>query len=159
LISYTKVEYTKMENNGPVNTETNTDKLNTANSIPVMEEHLHLGKKVVETGKIHVSKKVSEHAFNADMPVFKEEVIVERKPVDRYVDDEVPGIRMNGDTTIIPVVKEVVVKRMLLVEEIYITKRRIESTATVNEVLRKEEVTINRSESPGTDNYQSNINS
>ncbi|RYE18527.1 MAG: DUF2382 domain-containing protein [Sphingobacteriaceae bacterium] len=58
----------------------------------------------------------------------------------------VPPVRVEGDTTIISVVKEVLVveKRLMLVEEIHLSKNRTETLTTVNETLRKEEVEINR---------------
>ena len=114
--------------------------------IPVVQEHLHVGTKIVETGKVHISKKVLEEAYNADIPVFKEEVTVERRQIGQFIDGTVPGIRLDGDTTIIPIVKEVIIKRLLLVEELHITKLRTESLVPVNEVLRKEEVTITRTQ-------------
>jgi len=134
------------------NSEPDNDKQNypgekpLVNTKQVIEEHLHIDKEVVETGKIHISKKVLEEDYSADIPVFKEEVMVERKPVNKYVDGELPGIRLDGDTTIIPVIKEVVIKRILLVEELHITKRISESTVPVREKLRREEVTVERND-------------
>ena len=107
-------------------------------------------KKVIETGKVHVSKKITEIDFDAEMPLSKQEIIIERKPVELYIDGDMPGIRFEGDVTIIPVVKEVMVKRLLLVEEIYITKRQTEVKVPIHEVLRKEEVTITRTGGPAT---------
>ena len=82
-------------------------------TIPVVEEHLQIGKQVIESGKVNISKKVLEENYNSEIAVFKEEVIVERKPVDQYIEGDVPGIRLVGDTTIIPVIKEVVIKRLV----------------------------------------------
>lgn len=112
--------------------------------IPVIEEHLHIGKKMIETGRVHVSKKVLTESYNADLSLLKEEVIVEKRPINQYIDGDAPGIRLDGDTTIISVVKEVIVKRLLLVEELHITKRRTETIVPIHEELRKEEVTITR---------------
>lgn len=118
--------------------------------IPIMEEHLHVGTKMVETGRVHVSKKVLTENYDADLTILKEEVTVEKRPVNQYIDGDAPGIRLDGDTTIIPVIKEVIVKRLLLVEELHITKRRTETVVPVHEQLRKEEVTVTRIESPDT---------
>jgi len=118
--------------------------------IPVITEQLHISKQVVETGRVRVSKKVIKEEVNKDIPVLKEEVIVERKEINQYIDGAVPGIRMVGDTTIIPVVKEVVVKRLLLVEELHVTKRTSEQLVPVHETLIREEVTVNRKESKDT---------
>ena len=116
--------------------------------IPVIEEHLHIGTKIKETGRVHVSKKVLTENYDADITVLKEEVVIEKKSINQYIDGEAPGIRLDGDTTIISVVKEVIIKRLLLVEELHITKRRTESIIPIHEVLRKEVVTVTRVESP-----------
>lgn len=136
---------------GKTVTQTNNQLDNIENQnkiiIPVIEEQIHIGTRTVETGKVNISKKVFTETYTADIPVSKEEVIVEKKTINQYIDGEAPGMRLDGDTTIIPVVKEVIVKRLLLVEEIHITKRRTEQTVPVSEVLRKEEVTIIRQDS------------
>ncbi|WP_345949246.1 YsnF/AvaK domain-containing protein [Mucilaginibacter sp. PAMB04274] len=123
-------------------------------TIPVVKEHLHVGTKMVEAGRVNISKKVLTENYTADIPVLKEEVIVEKKAINQYIDGEAPSMRLDGDTTIIPVLREVMVKRLLLVEEIHITKRRTAHTVPVNEVLRKEEVTVTRTESPATGQEQ-----
>jgi hypothetical protein len=60
-------------------------------------------------------------------PLFVEDVQVERVPVNRMLDGPVDS-RQEGDVTILPVVEEVftVQRRLLLKEEIRITRRRTE---------------------------------
>jgi uncharacterized protein (TIGR02271 family) len=122
--------------------------------IPVIEEHIHIGTKTVETGKVNISKKVLTETYTAEIPVSKEEVIVEKKTINQYIDGEAPGMRLDGDTTIIPIVREVIVKRLLLVEEIHITKRRTEQMIPVSEVLRKEVVIITRQDGAVSEDSQ-----
>lgn len=120
-----------------------------ANVIPVMEEHLHIGTSVVETGRIQVSKKVIEEPYDANVSVFREELTVEKKPINQFIEGEAPVTRQEGSTTIVPVLKEVLVKRLFLVEEIHITRQRLEDTVAVRESLRREEVSIERSTEDG----------
>ena len=122
--------------------------------IPVVEEQLHIGKKVVETGKVFINKKVTTHEFDAEMPLKKHEIIIERKPVDKFIDGDMPGIRLEGDITIIPVIKEVMVKRLLFVEEIHVIKQQTDIKVPIREILRKEEVTITRTGGPATGEEQ-----
>ena len=136
------------QNNDQLNNASNQEKI----VIPVIEEHIQVGTKIVETGKVNISKKVLTESYTADIPVSKEEVIVEKKTINQYIDGEAPGMRLDGDTTIIPIVKEVIVKRLLLVEEIHITKRRTEQIIPVSEVLRKEEVTVTRHDGTRSEN-------
>ena len=113
--------------------------------IPVIEEKLKIEKKVIESGKVRISKKVREDEEVVDIPVLQEEVQVERIPVHRFV-DTAPQVRYEGDTMIVPVVREVVVveKRIELIEELHITKRISQTQATQHVTLRKEEVTVER---------------
>jgi uncharacterized protein (TIGR02271 family) len=117
-----------------------------ATTIPVVAEQLQINKEQVETGKVNISKKVTSEEVTVDVPVVREEVIVEKKPINQYVETAPPAIRQEGDTTIVSVVKEVLVveKRLMLVEELHITKHRIETSVPTTETLRKEEVVVNR---------------
>ncbi|MDX5436567.1 MAG: YsnF/AvaK domain-containing protein, partial [Pontibacter sp.] len=89
-------------------------------TIPVVEEQVQIGKKEVETGRVHISKEVHEEQQNLDIPVFHEEVEVERVAINMHVDSAPPPVRYEGDKMIIPVLKEeiVVQKRLVLVEEL-----------------------------------------
>lgn len=113
--------------------------------IPVLEERLNIGVKQVETGVVQVHKKIISQEVSQDIAVSHDEVEIERIPVNQYV-EAAPAIRYEGDTTIISVVKEVLVveKRLIVIEELHLTKKQIISTTTVKETLRKEEVEINR---------------
>ena len=111
----------------------------------VMEEQTQVHKEVVQDAKVRIVKKVHEEEAAVDVSARSEKVKVERIPVDKYV-DTAPTIRYEGDTTIIPVVQEVVVvqKRLLLVEEVHITKQI--STAQEEKLipLRREEIVVER---------------
>ena len=114
--------------------------------IPVIEEQLHIHKVWQETGRVQVSKTVTEEAVDYSVPLNQEEVIMERKAINQYVDTAPAASRYEGDILIIPVLKEVLVveKKLLLVEELHIRKRNTEQTLSGTEVLRKESVEIKR---------------
>jgi uncharacterized protein (TIGR02271 family) len=114
-------------------------------SIPVIEEHLNVDKKLVEKGKYQIRKTVSQEDYSEEVPTVHENVNVQRVKVNKYV-DAMPEVRHEGYTTIIPVIKEVVVveKKLMLVEEIHITKSRDEVAVNVKDKLRKEHVEINK---------------
>ena len=113
---------------------------------PVVEEHIKVRTELVETGRVNISKNVSQEDFTVDVPVTREEVSIEKKAINRYVDELPPATRQEGDTTIISVFREVLVveKKILLVEEVHITKKVIESKVTASDTLRKEEVIVTR---------------
>ncbi len=125
--------------------------------VPVVEEQLTVRKRAVEKGRVRVHKTVHEREQVVEEPVFSEDVEVVRVPVGRQVDGPVP-VRYEGDTMIVPLLEEVLVveKRLLLREELRITRRRTQ----VNEVrrgnIRVEEATVERlpaepADHPGSD--------
>lgn len=119
---------------------------NEVDYIPVVEEQVRINKKTVETGSVHVYKDVHEEEVTVDVPTIHEEVNVERVKINEYVDSAPPSVRYEGDVMIIPVLHEelVLVKRLKLVEELRVTKRKIETHEAQHVTLRKEEVNVNR---------------
>src|SRR5687768_11672753 len=90
--------------------------------IPVMVEELDVQKRTVETGRLRITKVVHEREEIVDDPFFREEVIIERVPINRYVEEPIP-VRYEGDTMIVSLLEEIPVieKRLLLTEELRIT--------------------------------------
>lgn len=115
-------------------------------TIPIIEEQVVVGKKVVETGHVTLSKKVNESTESFEIPLQQEEIVIKRVPKNELVDTMPPASRYEGDIMIIPVLKEVAVieKRVMLVEEIHISKLKTEKTETQEVVVRKEEVNVTR---------------
>ena len=118
--------------------------------VPVLVEELEVQKRLVETGKVRITKVVHEREALVDEPLFHDKVAVTRVPMQRVVDGPVPVREENG-TTIISVVEEVLVveKRWMLREEIHIRKQRIETHQPQHVTLRSEEVRVERV--PSTD--------
>jgi uncharacterized protein (TIGR02271 family) len=116
-------------------------------AIPVMEENLRLGITQVETGKVRAIKKVHEEDLIVTGPVVNDEIQIERIPLNQYVEVAPPPVRYEGETMIIPVVEEEVVvqTRLKIVEEVRITRRKVQSTLEKPITLRKEEVVVKRS--------------
>ncbi|MCB2378041.1 YsnF/AvaK domain-containing protein [Hymenobacter sp. BT635] len=120
--------------------------------IPVIEEQAVITREVVESGRVRIAKTVHEREEMLEIPLQHEEVLVERVPVNQFVADgaPTPGLRYDGDTTIIPVLREVVVTRLLVVEEIRVTKRTQSTTHTQPIVLRHEELHVERQPAAGS---------
>jgi uncharacterized protein (TIGR02271 family) len=113
--------------------------------IPVAEEVLEIARRRVETGRVRIDKHVHEQIEVVDEPLLHDEVNVTRVPVNRFLSEPVAP-REEGDTLIIPVLREVLVveKRLLLVEEVHITLQTIETHQSEEVTLRHEEVVIER---------------
>src|SRR5690606_35638219 len=104
---------------------------------------LNITKKIVETGKVRITKKVTEEDVNVNVPVTHEEYEIERVAVNRYVNTP-PQVHYEGDTMIIPVVKEVVVKQLVLAEELHIRRKEVETISPQQATLRREQVIVER---------------
>lgn len=116
--------------------------------IPVIEEDVQITKKVIDIAQVNISKTVNESTETFQIPLSSEEIVVKRIPINEYVDTMPPASRYEGETMIIPVLKEVAVieKRMMLVEEIHVSKLKTENIETVDVLVKKEEVNVTRTE-------------
>ncbi len=144
-------EIDKMPNNIIENSNMNFEPVNSAQTetntvLPIIQEEAVINKRVVETGKVTISKKISEHEEIVDVPLFQEKVDVERVPINQVVQER-PAVRQDGETMIIPVVQEQVFyqKRLMLVEELHVRKQVVETHQPQKITLVKEEVEIKRS--------------
>ena len=117
-------------------------------TIPILEEQLTVGKKVIETARVRLSKTINESIESLEIPLTEEEIVVNRVPKNELVDVMPAASRYEGDVMIIPVLKEVAVieKRIVLVEEIHVSKKQTEKTETREVTLRKEEIKVTRTE-------------
>ena len=113
--------------------------------IPVVQEELVVGKRSVETGGVRVTKHVREREEEVDEPGYQEEVRVEHIPVNLEI-DQPAKVRYEGDTLVIPIMEEALIvrKRLVLKEEVRITKVRKETREQQNVTLRSEEVEVER---------------
>lgn len=118
--------------------------------IPVVEEKAVVRKRKRITGAVRVRTEVLEREQAVEAPVEEETVEVERVPVGAWVDTPAET-RQEGDTTIIPVHEEVIVveKRLRLVEEIRVTRRRSTRIASEQVRLRREEPVVERIDAEG----------
>ena len=116
--------------------------------IPVAREELRIEKQTRESGRtvVHIIPTARQEVV--DLPIMREDVEVERVPVNRVVDRTGP-VREEGEVTIIPVFEEVLVveKRLMLKEEIRITRRRTTEHERKEVTLRSEQVRIENLES------------
>jgi len=115
--------------------------------VPVVAEEMAVSKRKVETGRVRVHKTVRTTEQVVDEPLLREEVAVERVPIGRVIEAPVES-RQEGDTLIVPILEEVLVveKRLMLKEELRITRRRVEHRSAQTLTLRSEEATIERVE-------------
>lgn len=117
--------------------------------IPVIEERARVHKRAVERDVVKISTAVIENERVITEALRQEQVTITRVPVDREV-DEIPAVRQEGDVFVISVVEEraVLVKRLVLVEEVRIHRRTTEQVVDVPVVERSMQVSVERQSSP-----------
>lgn len=114
-------------------------------TIPLAAETLTVDKRLVTRGRVVIHKQVVTHNAVVDEPLEQEQVEITRVPVNKLVEAAEPP-RSEGDTTVIPLYEEVLVveKRLLLTEELHVSKRRSEYRKPQEVVLRREEAVVER---------------
>lgn len=114
-------------------------------TIPVVEERAVVRKEKRITGAVQARTVVHEREERLDVPVESEEVEVERIALDEWVEAPLP-MRQEGDTTIVPLHEEVLVveKRLKLVGEVRLTRRRSVTRSARTVTLRREEAVVER---------------
>ena len=113
------------------------------------EERLRVGKERQETGRARLRKYVVTEHETVDVPVQREEVRVERTPLDGT---EVTGGTIGEDTVEVTLHEEraVVAKETVGVEKIELEKETVRDTERVNAEVRKEQVEIETDTERGT---------
>jgi uncharacterized protein (TIGR02271 family) len=114
-------------------------------AIPLVEERISVGKRQVEAGRLRIRVSVDQREERVPVTLAYDEVEIERVPKNLPL-SELPSVRLEGNTTVIPVVEEVVVveKRLLLVEEIHVRRKTGSSTDEISVPLRSEQALIER---------------
>jgi uncharacterized protein (TIGR02271 family) len=117
--------------------------------VPRVEEQLEIHKEKRATGRVKVQIVPRVRTERVDLVLENEEVEIKRVPVNRVVDAPSP-MRQEGDVTILPVYEEITVveKKLVLKEEVHITRRRKQKHETQQLPVRSEEVKITRFNSP-----------
>lgn len=127
---------------------TDTTSTNDEEHLRLHEERLNVGKERVQTGEVNVGKHVVEEERTIEVPVEREEVFVERRPVNEDASTYKGGdgkfdstdAYTEGDTIRVPLTEErvEVSKKDVVSEEIVVGKRKVTDTEHVNETVRKE---------------------
>ena len=113
--------------------------------VPVLEEELHVSRQEVETGRIRIHKHVESRDAAFEENLLTREYDVERVPMDQLIPEPLEP-RYEGDTLVLPVFEEVLVveKRLVLREEIRITRRSHERVEKRSVPVRREQIDIER---------------
>jgi len=111
-------------------------------TVQLREEELRVNKQAVQAGQVEIRKEVVSEERTIEVPITREEVIIERYPVEHRaaegrIGEETEAIR-------VPLREEQVTleKVPVVTEEISVGKRRVQETQHVSDTVRREEARI-----------------
>ena len=117
-------------------------------SIPVIQEELKLGRETVDTGTVKVRTVPQERTETISETLLSTDAVIERVPRNEEL-EAMPPMREEGDTIVIPVVEERLVKKLFLVEELRLSRRASVEQVEQEIKLRSQQVVVEREESSG----------
>jgi uncharacterized protein (TIGR02271 family) len=110
-------------------------------TVELREEELRARKTPVQAGEVGLHKEVVSEQKTMDVPVTREEAVVERRPVDRRPADRPIG---EDESIKVPLREErvEVEKRPVVTEEVEVGKRPVQETERVSGTVRREEARV-----------------
>ncbi|MCA1644502.1 MAG: YsnF/AvaK domain-containing protein, partial [Chloroflexi bacterium] len=113
-------------------------------TVQLREEELQARKQTVQTGEVTVGKDVVSEQRTLEVPVTREEVVVERHPVEHRPSER--PIDERSEAIEVPVREEQVSaeKRAVVYEEVEVGKQHVQETQQVSGTVRREEARIDR---------------
>lgn len=134
----------RSEGEGEKEIENNAKEIDTDEArLQLRKEELDIAKSRVQRGEVELGKEIIEEHKSVDVPVTREEVVIER----RSLNNEACDSPISDEEIIrIPVSEEKVDvnKRTVITGEVSAHKRSIEDTQHIDETLKREEAKINR---------------
>ncbi|EMF0085765.1 DUF2382 domain-containing protein [Enterococcus hirae] len=134
-----------VENDRTQNMPDPTDTLNTNNeNIQLKEEQLDVNTHDVTTGEVDIHKHVVNDTKTVEVPVKREEIVIERKPVNAEASDNISDDSLEDETITILLKEEQidVNKHTVVREEVGIHKKEHEDMKQVTEEVSREELDI-----------------
>jgi uncharacterized protein (TIGR02271 family) len=116
--------------------------------LTLLAEELSVGKESVETGRLRVSKQTHTREVAVEESLLRERAEIETIPIGRQI-FEMPSVRHEGETIVVPIVEEILhtERRLILKEEIRITRRKATEQFHDRVTLRYQEAVVTRVQS------------
>jgi uncharacterized protein (TIGR02271 family) len=113
-------------------------------SVELREEELRVEKERVQAGEVRLRKEVISEERTVEVPVTREEVVIERRPAASGRD--AGGTINEGEEIRIPLMEEEVrvEKTPVVREEVSLRKQQVQDTERVSETVRREEARIDQ---------------
>lgn len=112
-------------------------------TMQLVEEELQ-ARTQVQTGEVRVAKELVAEERSIDVPLTREEIVVQRRPVDREPTDQPVGQGEHVEVTATSEHIAGIEKQAVVTEEVNIGKRVQQDTARVSDTVRREVVRVER---------------
>ena len=129
-------------------------------TLRLREEELRASKQTVEAGEVQIRKEVVAEQQTLEVPVTREEVVIERHPVSSTEAARMDGGEIReGESIRVPVREEQVTveKTPVVTEEIEVGKRTVQETQRVSDTVRREEVSVDHDDEVDVHHRQANV--
>lgn len=139
-VAGTRAEIEQLAAGRANSTDTQADAIET---VELQEERLIARKHLEEIGRVRVRKEVEDVPRRLEVEAYSEDVEIDRVPIGRIVSEQTAP-REEDDVYIIPIYEEqlVVVKRLLLKEEIRIRRQGTTEKRLFEETVRRERLVV-----------------
>ena len=130
------------------------DRGNSAESLPVIEENLQVGKTAVETGGARITSRLVETPVEESINLKEEHVTINRTPVDRPISaSDINAFKEEEFEMTEHAEVPVVTKEARVLEEVSLNKDVQEREETIRETLRNTEVEAERIDPKESDKF------
>ena len=125
-------------------------------TVQLREEELRVEKEQVQAGEVRLRKDVVTEERTVEVPVTREEVVIERRPAAGGRD--AGGAIDEGEEIRIPLMEEEVrvEKTPVVREEVSLKKRQVQGTEQVSDTVRREEAHIEQTGDRNTEGWRGN---
>ncbi|WP_125107938.1 DUF2382 domain-containing protein [Gulosibacter massiliensis] len=118
------------------------------------EERLKVGTQEREAGQVRLRKRVRTEHQTVEVPVQREELVVDREKVDPNSAEArsagtIDGAGQQEETVTLREERPVVDKETVVTEKVNVGKRTVQDTETVSDEVRKEEIDVEGEDKPG----------
>jgi uncharacterized protein (TIGR02271 family) len=146
--SHTAASHTAASHKAPLHTDSalrEGEQETAAPSIQLRAEELQVRKNRQQAGEVTLKKEVHTEHKTIDVPVEREEVVIERRPAKGHVPASKEPLK-EGETIRVPVSEEhvEVIKTPVVTEEVAIGKKKVKDTKRVSADVSKEELKVER---------------
>jgi uncharacterized protein (TIGR02271 family) len=123
--------------------DTQRTEVNAGETIPVVQEELKVGKRVVQRGGVRVYSRVIDEPVEETVRLREENVRVDRRPANRPVDARDEGLIRDQTIEVTETAEEpVFTKSARVVEEVVVGKDVNERTETIRDTVRRTQVDV-----------------